>query len=174
MDDSTQRRVAVLLRHVGGGGSDTKQQQLPSFPHAYNAALLYRTPTSAMADSSSSVSPAGGPGRAAVVPAPDNATCAALTRLLDHDNHEMRDAMKAFMASDLYKPVRCLHCAVLRACTFLVCHTLTGPPPAYLCHVPPLCAALRHASPRGARAGAGALGQHLRPEVLLGASSDTE
>jgi hypothetical protein len=129
MDDSTQRRVAVLLRHVVGGGSDTEQQQSPSLPHADNAALLYRTPTSAMADSSSSVSPAGGPGRAAAVPAPDNATCAALTRLLDHDNHEMRDAMKAFMASDLYKPVRCRHCAVLRASTFLGCHTLTGLPP---------------------------------------------
>ena len=30
----------------------------------------------------------------------------ALCRLLDHDNHEMRDAMKRFMDADLFKPVR--------------------------------------------------------------------
>ena len=38
----------------------------------------------------------------------------ALCRMLDHDNHEMRDAMKRFMDADLFKPVRCDFCRALR------------------------------------------------------------
>ena len=38
----------------------------------------------------------------------------ALCRMLDHDNHEMRDAMKRFMDADLFKPVRCGFCRAPR------------------------------------------------------------
>jgi len=49
----------------------------------------------------------------AVSPVPTSAQAAlspadvtTITRLLDHDNHEMRDAMKKFMDADLFLPVR--------------------------------------------------------------------
>lgn len=77
MESPSSRRVATLLRHVLGGDDD--------------AGALHRVPTAAAAVFQPTL------------PATD---IPVLTRLLDHDNHEMRDAMKHFMNSDLYKPVR--------------------------------------------------------------------
>ena len=83
-------------------------------------------------------------------------------------------AMKAFMKADLYKPVRVVGSGqrggrergagvVPRQDLGRRCVSVTHLSNART-H-----AALRHAPPRGARAGAGAPGRHLRPEVLLGA-----
>ncbi len=79
-DSPSGRRIGTLLRHVLGGDES-----------AAPGVVLRRAPTSAGALLPSQLS-------AADIP--------VLTRLLDHDNHEMRDAMKAFMKSDLYLPVR--------------------------------------------------------------------
>jgi hypothetical protein len=73
------RRVAATLRHVLGGDAEDV---------APAGGALARAPT---AGSAPLLTPADVP---------------ALTRLLDHDNHEMRDAMKAFMKADLFLPVR--------------------------------------------------------------------
>jgi hypothetical protein len=73
------RRVAVLLSHVSSGGEEV-------------ATSLHRQATAAQ-----------------LAPLPSRlqpGDAAALCRLLDHDNHEMRAAMKDFMKGDLYKPVR--------------------------------------------------------------------
>ncbi len=83
MDDRrgpAQRRVAATLRHVLGGNADDAT--------AARGVALRRAPTAASA------------------PALTPADVPAVTRLLDHDNHEMRDAMKRFMKADLFLPVR--------------------------------------------------------------------
>jgi hypothetical protein len=75
------RRVQTLFHHVLGGDDDGR-----------GVGPLARVPTAGMLAS----------GAPAVTPA----DVPALTRLLDHDNHDMRDAMKRFMKADLFMPVR--------------------------------------------------------------------
>lgn len=81
MNDSAHRRVAATLRHVLGGDD--------AGAVAVGGAL--------------SRAPTGSPARAPLLTPAD---VPALTRMLDHDNHDMRDNMKRFMKSDLYLPVR--------------------------------------------------------------------
>ena len=80
MNDSAHRRVAATLRHVLGG---VEGGVAPG-------GALRRVPT-------------GAPARAPLLTPAD---VPALTRMLDHDNHEMREAMKRFMKADLFMPVR--------------------------------------------------------------------
>jgi hypothetical protein len=76
------RRVQTLFHHVLGGDDDGR-----------GVGPLARVPTAGgmLASGAPAVTPADVP---------------ALTRLLDHDNHDMRDAMKRFMKADLFMPVR--------------------------------------------------------------------
>ena len=173
MDRSpAQRRVGVLLGHVSGVEAHVPSPLAAVNSPAYtsDAAQLHLVPTHASVQAPAGGAPARPAGSLALKPG----DCEALTRLLDHDNHDMRGAMKAFMKADLYKPVRVVGSGqrggrergagvVPRQDLGRRCVSVTHLSNART-H-----AALRHAPPRGARAGAGAPGRHLRPEVLLGA-----
>ena len=76
MNEAAHRRVAATLRHVLGGDESA----------AAPGGALSRSPTAA----GPLLTPADVP---------------ALTRMLDHDNHDMREAMKRFMKNDLFLPV---------------------------------------------------------------------
>ena len=89
----------------------------------------------------------------------------ALQRLLDHDNHDMRTAMKNFMKDPLFLPVRGARPAPA-GCGRLWFRSCGAPADAR-----GRDAALRHAAARGARAGAGAAVADLRAEILLGAAA---
>ena len=80
MNEAAHRRVAATLRHVLGGDESG----------AAPGGALWREPTAS-------------PARTPLLTPND---VPALTRMLDHDNHEMRDAMKRFMKHDLFMPVR--------------------------------------------------------------------
>jgi hypothetical protein len=103
MDRSpAQRRVGVLLGHVSGAEAHVSSPLVNTPAWAPDADQLHLVPTHASVQA-----PAGGAaarplGSLALKPGDTE----ALTRLLDHDNHDMRGAMKAFMKADLYKPVR--------------------------------------------------------------------
>lgn len=75
MEDPQVRRVQATLRHVLGGD-------------AAPVGIGRQQPTAASA-----------------WPTITAADCSEITRLLDHDNHEMRDEMKAFMNQELFVPV---------------------------------------------------------------------
>ena len=177
MDRSpAQRRVGVLLGHVSGceaqapGALAAAVNTLAPACAPDGLAALHLVPTHASVQHPTADASSRPVGSLALKPG----DCEALTRLLDHDNHDMRDAMKGFMKADLYKPVRVVWeqravpgpgaQAESKALSpsFPLTTTLTraGRP------------ALRHAPPSGARAGAGAPGCHLRPKVLLGAWPD--
>ena len=132
MNDAAHRRVAATLRHVLGG------DESPAAP----GGALSRSPTG---------SPAG--------PLLTPADVPALTRMLDHDNHDMREAMKRFMKNDLFLPVS----ASAGAPRDGVSHD------AWVADFSRRAApALRHAAARGARAGAGAAVAGLRAALLFG------
>jgi hypothetical protein len=105
---AAHRRVGVLLSHVGTRDTSTPSVHgSPQLEDVGAAAAEYaattvirRLPTAGLAHTTPVA------GNAPVRSAAGGVDVTALTRLLDHDNHEMRDAMKAFMHSDLFKPVR--------------------------------------------------------------------
>lgn len=111
---SAARRVATVAGHLGGGGDAGASA-------AAAASALSLSPASAQQHAQH------GAAEAALTPQEVAQLCAgrvclclrrtlsgahthslapASTRLLDHDNHEMRDAMKALLDQDLFVPAR--------------------------------------------------------------------
>ena len=136
MLDATARRVATTAGHFA-----STPVSPPSALHASPTAGALHTQAHVTAEL-----PLYGP------------DVAAITRLLDHDNHAMRDAMKELMKADLFAPVRGAAVA-LRRLVPRARSPVASPPPA-----------VQHAAARGARAGAGAAGDHLRAAAVQRAS----